>query len=110
MEPSLPQSTSSTCLRSIIGVILGVLPLGLLFVDTLRLCTPAFVSTFVLTAGIFLLDLVGFLSYWWAVRRTANTCLVVGIYCYFALLFLLGFFLFLGNITCGLQHGLHSGF
>ena len=106
MEPQLPEDNSSTCLRSVIGVILGVLPLGLLIVCSLLVCTPAFSPTFLLTTGVFVLDVGGFLSYWWLVRRSTNTCLVVALYLYFALLFVFGVVLYFGDLTCHLQHTL----
>lgn len=106
MEPQSPEGNSSTCLHSVIGIILGALPLGLLFVCSLLACTPAFFPTFLLTTGVFVLDVGGFLSYWWLVRRSTNTCLVMALYLYFALLFVFGFVLFFGELTCHLQHAL----
>lgn len=106
MEPQSAEGTPSTCLRSVIGVMLGALPLGLLFVCTLLVCTPAFFPTFLLAAGAFVLDLVGFLSYWWLVRRSTNACMVVALYFYFVLLFVFGVVLYFGDLTCHLQHAL----
>jgi hypothetical protein len=106
MEPQSLEGNSSTCLRSVIGVILGVLPLGLLIVCSLLLCTPAFFPTLLLTIGVFVLDVGGFLSYWWLGRRSTNTCLVVALYLYFALLFVFGVVLYFGDLTCQLQHAL----
>jgi hypothetical protein len=81
----------------VIGLILGMLPLGLLVVCSLLVCTPAFFPTFLSTAGVFVLDVVGFLGYWWLVRRSANACAVVALYCYFALLFVFGVVLYFGS-------------
>ena len=106
MEPQAPENTPSTCLRAVISIILGALPLGLLFVCTLRFCTPAFFPIFVLTTGVYLLELVGFLSYWWLLRRTTNACVVVSISLYFAFVFVVGFFVYLGNLASCLQHGI----
>ena len=110
MEPQLLEKTLSTCLHTVIGIILGALPLGLLFVCTLRLCTPAFNLIFAQTTGVFILELIGFLSYWGLSGRATNACLVVIISFYFILLFLLGFFLYLDDFSCSLQHGFSSGF
>lgn len=106
MDPQSPEHIPSTCLRSAIGLILGILPLGLLVTCSLLVCTPAFFPTFLLTAGIFVLDVVGFLSYWWLVRRSMNACAVVALYCYFALLFVFGVVLYFGDLSCHLQHAL----
>jgi len=91
----------------VIGVILGALPLGLLFVCTLLVCTPAFFPTFLVTTGVFALDVVGFLSYWWLSRSTTNACLVVSLYFYFALLFVFGVVLYFGIFfSCRFPQGL----
>lgn len=104
MAPQPQDQSPPTCLRSVMMIVLGAIPVGLLLFSTILFSTPNFSPVFFLAVGVLLLELVCFVAYWLGSSKPINSCFVVLVLLFFLGLFILGFFIYLGDLIASLQH------